>query len=144
MLEFEPVVIKRVFPCSKRRLFDAWSQPDLMAQWFYAGTEKRKNSTVKNSFTVGGTYELTMHGPENVDHVMFGTYKQIVRYTHISFSWTSPMATDSLVELEFRELSANRCEMTLTHSCFPSEDSRNAHNGGWTACLENLESFIQA
>lgn len=137
----EPVVIKRIFPCNKRTLFDAWSQPSIMARWFYAGLEKRQNSTVKNNFTVGGHYELTMHGLEE-DHHMTGVYREIIRYSQISFTWTSILAVDSLVELVLKELSPNRSEMILTHTLLPSEESRTAHHGGWERCLENLESYI--
>ncbi|MDV7339740.1 SRPBCC domain-containing protein [Terasakiella sp. A23] len=140
-MSMDPVVIKRTFACTKRQLFDAWSKPELMAQWFYAGATLHTQSTVTSSFVVGGAYELIMHDLDQ-DHVMSGTYKTIIRYSHISFTWTSMMATDSLVALEFKELSPNRTEMTLTHSDFPSEESRNAHNEGWGRCLASLEKFL--
>jgi uncharacterized protein YndB with AHSA1/START domain len=140
-MRIEPIVIKRTFPCPKRTLFEAWSKPSIMAEWFYAGDEKLKNSTVKNSFTVGADYTLVMHGPDQ-DHHMNGTYKAIDRYHHISFTWTSAVATDSLVTLDFKELSPNRTEMTLTHTDLPSLESREAHEGGWGRCLDNLVKIL--
>ena len=137
------VEIKRTFNCNKRALFDAWSNPKLMACWFFAAQERLKNSTVVNSFTVGGTYELTMHLPSGEPHI-HGTYKHINRYSEISFTWNSPIANESLVELTFKELSPNRTEFTLKHSLFPSEESRNQHANGWAGCIESLEIYLEA
>lgn len=137
------VEIKRIFPCSKRTLFDAWSKPSVMAQWFFAGQERLKDSTVSNSFTVGGRYDLTMHMPGS-DVSMHGTYTHINRYSEISFTWNSHIANESLVELIFRELSPNRTEMTLSHTLFPSRESRDQHEYGWGKCVDSLELFLDA
>ena len=137
------VEIKRTFNCSKRALFDAWSNPKLMARWFFAGQDRLRESTVVNSFTVGGKYELTMHLPSGEPH-MHGTYRHINRYGAISFTWNSPIANESLVELTFKELSPNRTELTLKHSLFPSEASRDQHANGWAGCIESLEIYLAA
>lgn len=138
----KPIVIKRVMPCGKRRLFDAWSKPDIMSAWFFADQKARKPSTVKNSFTVGGHWELTMHLEQSDPH-MHGEYREINRYNRIVFTWNSHIATDSIVELDFRELSANRTEMTLRHTHFPTEESRASHNNGWGMCLASLERYLE-
>jgi uncharacterized protein YndB with AHSA1/START domain len=137
----EPLVLKRVFPCSKRRLFDAWSKPALMTQWFFGSQQPRKPSTVTNSFAVGGTYELTMH-MQSGDFSMRGEYRAINRYYQITFTWSAHNIQDSLVDLHFKELSPNRTELTLTQSGFPDEAIRTAHINGWGLCLDNLERFV--
>jgi uncharacterized protein YndB with AHSA1/START domain len=137
----EPVIIKRVFPCAKRRLFEAWSQPAVMADWFFSSQEPRQKSTVSNTFTVGGQYSLTMH-LQTGDFTMRGEYREIVRYNRIVFTWNSHIVENTQVELEFKELSPNRTEMTLTHSQFPDEDVRGRHVEGWGRCLANLERYI--
>lgn len=137
----EPVVAKRILPCSKRQLFEAWSKPSIMTQWFFAAHDPVEPSTVNNSFTVGGTYEVIMH-METGDHRHHGVYRAIKRYHHIAFTWNSHIVRDSLVELDFRELSPNRTELTLTHTQFPSEEVRSLHAAGWAGCLENLERYF--
>lgn len=137
----DPVVIKRVFPCDKRRLFEAWSKPSVMADWFFSSQEPRQKSTVSNTFTVGGRYELTMHLQAG-DFTMRGEYREIIRYNRIAFTWSSHIVDNTLVELEFKELSPNRTEMTLTHSQFPNTDVRGLHVEGWGRCLFNLEQYI--
>jgi uncharacterized protein YndB with AHSA1/START domain len=137
----EPLVLKRVLPCSKRRLFEAWSQPALMTQWFFGSQQPRKQSTVQSSFAVGGTYELVMH-LQGGDYRMHGEYRAIERYHHIAFTWSSHIIEGSLVDLRFRELSPNRTELTLTQTQFPDDAVRTSHANGWAMCLENLERFV--
>lgn len=134
----DDLVVKRIFNCSKRTLFDAWSQPALMSKWLFARRENFQESTVTNSFSVGGGYAIIMHMP-NADVKLYGEYTEITRYSLIAFTWSSPAISNSNVILEFKELSPNRTAFTLTHSLFPSEDVRAEHGTGWAACLDNLE-----
>ena len=137
----EALILKRVFPCGKRRLFDAWSQPVLMTQWFFGSQNPRKPSAVSNTFAVGGQYDLVMY-LQTGDFRMHGEYRAIERYHHIAFTWNSHIIHDSLVDLRFKDLSPNRTELTLTQTNFPSEAVRTSHNNGWGMCLDNLERFV--
>ncbi len=137
----DDLVVRRVFNCPKRTLFDAWSQPSIMSRWLFARKEGFCESTVENSFTVGGRYSIIMHMP-TTDVRLFGEYTEIFRYNRIAFIWSSPVITNSRVVLDFRELSANRTEFTLTHSLFPTDEIRAEHGKGWIACLDNLESRV--
>ncbi len=139
----DQLVIKRVFNCSKRALFDAWSQGSLMSRWFFAASEKVKDSKVDCQFNVGGQWSVTMYFEDGSDATLNGVYKTINRYSEIAFSWNSSIAMDALVQLSFKELSANRTELKLVHSQLPSEESLRMHNQGWDACLANLEAFVK-
>ncbi len=139
----DDLVIKRQFKCSKRVLFDAWSKPSVMSNWLFARRDNFRESTITNSFTVGGDYSVIMHLTDNDVHI-FGTYTEITRYNRIAFTWTSPAATESQVTLDFNELSPNRTELTLTHNLFSTEEARSAHEGGWGACLDYLQERVIA
>ena len=140
-VEFDDVVITRTFNCPKRALFDAWSQPSIMSKWLFARREDFCESTVTSSFTVGGKYSIIMHMPSS-DVRLFGEYTNITRYSQIAITWSSPVISNSRVNLAFQELSANRTQFTLTHALFPSEDIRAQHGEGWLACLDNLENRV--
>jgi len=84
-----------------------------------------------------------MHLGDNDVHI-FGTYTEINRYNQIAFTWTSPVATDSHVVLDFVELSPNRSELTLTHNLFATEEAKTSHDGGWNVCLEYLQERVLA
>ena len=138
----DELVIKKVFNCNKRALFDAWSSASTMAKWFFAETSKVKDSTVECNFTTNGRWSVTMYFEDGTNSTLSGKYKSITRYSQIVFSWNSPIANDGLVELNFAEVSPNRTELKLVHSQFPSEESRQMHNQGWNACLANLVRYI--
>jgi len=138
----DKLVIKKIFNCTKRALFDAWSNANTMAKWFFAESEKFKDSSVKSSFKINGLFSVTMYFENGADAKISGQYKDINRYSMIAFSWNSSIASNSLVQLNFREISANRTELKLVHSLFPSEESRQMHNQGWDACLANLDRFF--
>jgi len=141
--EMDDLIIRRIFNCSKRFLFDAWSQPAIMSKWLFARRFEFTESTVVNSFTVGGKYAITMHMP-SADVKLFGSYIEINRYSRISFSWSSPTVSNSRVTLDFKGLSINRTELTLTHTLLPTQELRQQHQEGWQACFDNLEDRIIA
>ncbi|MCW8875448.1 MAG: SRPBCC domain-containing protein [Kangiellaceae bacterium] len=138
----DELTIRRIFNCTKRQLFDAWSNASILGEWFFAAPEKYKKSAVECSFVQGGQFSIIMYFEDETHSKVFGEYKEIIRYSLIAFSWNSPIAQDSHVELNFKSLSPNRTEMLLKHSLFPSEESRQGHNKGWDACLANLEKYV--
>ena len=136
--------IKRTFKCSKRQLFDAWSKPTNISRWFFADSNRCKDSDVDVDFRVDGAYSVTMYFEDGDSSRIHGTYTQITRYTFIAFTWNSVNAKDNEVELSFRELSPNRCELRLVHNLLPDETSRALHNNGWELCFANLLAFVDA
>lgn len=134
--------IKRTFKCSKRQLFDAWSRPTLMSRWFFADSNRCQDSDVEVDFRVDGTYSLLMYFADGDSSKIHGRYKEIRRYTLITFTWNSVHSANSEVELNFRELSPNRSELRLIHKLLPDEESRMLHGNGWNLCLANLLAFV--
>lgn len=139
----DDLVIRRSYNCPKRILFEAWSKPEIMSKWLFARRDDFCESTVTSSFVIGGDYAIIMHLPSG-DVRLYGKYTDITRYSLIAFTWSSPVISNSRVELAFKELSPNRTQLTLTHSLFPSDDIRDAHDQGWHACLDNLETRVLA
>ena len=136
--------ILRTFKCSKRQLFDAWSSPGVMSRWFFADSNRCRDSDVEVDFRVNGSYSVVMYFESGDSSRIHGKYKEILRYTVIRFTWNSVNATDSEVELNFRELSPNRSELKLVHRLLPDETSRKLHSNGWELCLANLLTLVDA
>jgi len=96
---------------------------------------------VENQFSTNGKYKIVMHFEDKSSAEHFGEYLEINRYNTIVFTWNSSLVSDTIVKLSFKELSANKSELTLEHSLFPTQEIRQLHNTGWDACLANLEEF---
>jgi len=136
----ETLVIKKTFKVSKKQLFDAWTQPEMMEKWFFVGENWSAKSTT--DLKVGGSYKNVMNTDEKETHEVYGTYKEVSPYDKLVFTWDSPMAAGTVVTLDFKE-QGDGTELTLTHDLFKDTQSRDDHNKGWTGCLNNLEKFTQ-
>ena len=80
-------------------------------------------------------------GDQEIPHR--GEYKTIKRYEQLAFTWISDHTMpDSLVTIDFHEEGPNETKITLHHVGFPSEESRNNHEGGWGRILDTLATHV--
>jgi uncharacterized protein YndB with AHSA1/START domain len=133
------VVVRRTIAASAFDLFDAWLDPQSLAEWMRPGTIQRSEARVDPR--VGGSYEVIMHGEKGpIPHR--GVYKLIDRPRRLVFTWTSPFAgADTLVTVDFRKMDG-RTEVIVTHEQLP-ESEVVSHTRGWTSGLEHLDQACQ-
>ena len=111
------VVVRRTIAATAEELFDAWLDPEALAEWMRPGTIQRTEARVDPR--VGGQYEIVMHGDADpIPHR--GVYRVIDRPRRLVFTWNSPYAgaNDSLVTVDFR-LSGKGTEVVITHERLP-------------------------
>ena len=133
------VVVRRTIAASAYDLFDAWLDPEALAEWMRPGTIQR--SEARTDPRVGGEYQVIMHGEKGtIPHR--GTYRVIDRPRRLVFTWISPFAgADSVVTVDFIPMGA-RTEVVVTHEQLP-ENEIGTHTRGWTGGLENLDRACQ-
>lgn len=140
------LLITRTFDAPRDLVFDAWTKCEHVARWFGP-----KDFTVPHcsmDFRVGGSYRYCMLGPDGVEHWVSGTYKEIKKPERLVFTWVredndGKVWLDNVVTLTF----ADRGEQTafsLNQQIFESMEERDAHNGGWSTCLDKLAEFVQS
>ena len=137
MTELQTTVSKTIAaPASK--LFDAWLDPARLAT-FMLPKPGMPQPEVSIDARVGGRFDILMDtGESKIPH--HGEYLEIDRPNRLVFSWNSPFSVEgSKVTIEFTENSTGETEITLTHTKFPSEESRNNHEAGWGNILSSLE-----
>ena len=130
------VVVRRTIAASAEDLFDAWLDPEALAEWMRPGTIKR--SEARTDPRVGGAYEVIMHGDSGtIPHS--GVYRVIDRPRRLVFTWNSPFAghEDSLVTVDFRPVGQST-EIMVTHERLPAS-AMESHRRGWTGGLEQLD-----
>ncbi|MBX7138855.1 MAG: SRPBCC domain-containing protein [Oligoflexia bacterium] len=143
------VVVRKFVHASRERVFDAWTKPELMNQWFVGGKGKAKCSV---DLRVGGTYTDEMFldnnkdatcGPnpsEDVTSFMHsGEYLEIVRPEKLVFTWNSPFVKKTTVTVELIEKDSGT-EVVLTHEL--PIDQCKGHETGWTFALANLGAYL--
>lgn len=134
------VVVRRTIAASAEDLFDAWLDPEALAQWMRPGTI---NSTVARvEPRVGGSYEITMQG-QSGPIVHRGVYRNIDRPRKLIFTWISGPTEnkETLVTVDFIRME-NRTEVIVTHEQLP-ESAMPSHRNGWTSGLAHLDEACQ-
>ncbi len=134
--------ITRHLPFPPERVFDAWLDPEMMRKFLVPGPGMTVPE-VRNDPVVGGRFRVVMQAPdmdEGWPHE--GEYLEIDRATRLRFTWISGYTQeDSEVTLTLKPVNEGT-HITLKHIRFPSEESRDNHQGGWTLILEALEKTL--
>lgn len=146
------LVVRRVIRAKRDRVFQAWTDPNKMKDWFFCG-EGRAN--VSNELKVGGSYRNEMIMEPSPDHgnacggpggknvqVHTGEYIEILPPERVVFTWSSSIVKNSRVTVEFRDL-GDATEVVITHDRLETEELRRLHTLGWEGCLGNLEKFLK-
>jgi uncharacterized protein YndB with AHSA1/START domain len=131
------VIVRRDIAASAEELFDAWLDPESLAQWMRP--PDCAETVAKVDAAVGGAFEITMHPPAGpVLHT--GVYKIIDRPRRLSFTWVSVHThhTETLVTVEFRAGKPGTTEVVITHEGLPDKDAEQKHTWGWTGILQML------
>ena len=134
------VVVRRTIAASAEDLFDAWLDPEALAQWMRPGTIQSTVARVEPH--VGGSYEITMQAASGaIQHK--GVYRIIDRPTRLAFTWITAFTEnqETLVTVDFVRAGA-RTEVIVTHEQLP-ESARPSHSNGWTSGLQHLDEACQ-
>jgi uncharacterized protein YndB with AHSA1/START domain len=119
------IVMTRVFDAPRHLVFDAFSDPTLLRQWF--GPRGWSLSTCDVDFRVGGRWRFVLRGPDGTEMGMRGQYREIdapVRTVHSESFDEYSDAGESIVTSDFVEAGG---ATTLTATVlYPSREARDA------------------
>ena len=139
--QIETLEIRRVFNASRQQIFQAWTQPETIVQWF-APTSEHVTSVPKLDLIAGGQYRIEMKAPDGNTYSAIGEYLEISEPEKLVFTWAWDGGDSGmLVTIDLYEKN-NGTELVLTHEKFPDSGSRDHHNEGWIGCLDRLVSHI--
>ena len=138
------LALTRVFQAPLARLYQAWTDPEMMGEWFHPNPEMRSTCTV--DLRVGGRYEIRMYPQEGDPYVAVGEYQEIIPNEKLVFTWRwqgVEDAEESLVTVLFRSLSERETELTLQHKRFLDEEDLNSHAEGWAGTFDQLAAALE-
>lgn len=139
------LTLNRVFKAAPERVFDAWTDPALLAKWW--GPDGTGPLDPQLDLREGGEYRLDMQGAESgAIYRLRGRYVTIDRPHRLAFTWEwldedNSIDGETLVELEFRPVEGGT-ELVLTHTGFANDSRRAAHEEGWTSSMGCLERAL--
>jgi uncharacterized protein YndB with AHSA1/START domain len=143
--------VSRVIAAERSRVFQAWTRPELIAQWFAPG---RTISNITADPRPGGEYRFEFFGlPCEADvHAaqvasatsVVGVYKEVVPDERVSYTWRGSSFPDenTLVTVDFKDVEGGT-KVTITHENFTSAGAMDQHKRGWEGALASFESFLK-
>ena len=137
--------LTRVIKAPRARVFDAWTRPEMIRQWF--GADGRTAAEVSTDAKVGGAYSIAMEScaEEGRHSKATGRYTKVDPYDLLQFTWEGSWVPgeESLVTIHLRDVEGGT-EIKLIHDRFNSKESRDGHNKGWMGILDHLVEVLAA
>ena len=136
--------LTRRFAASRERVFDAWTDPELLRRWWAAHPDWDSPAAEADA-RPGGHYRLSMTDTSSGEtRTVGGEYTEVTRPERLVYTWRwegIPEASETRVTVEFHADGAGT-RVELLHSGFPDARDRDMHADGWSGCLDNLERRV--
>ena len=139
----DAIRITRVFAAPRELVFQAWTRPDMLVNWF--GCNAFATTGAEAEVMTGGAWRVMMRAPEGEDFPAYGTYLEVKAPERLCFThhWEKlvagvnpPHHTTTVTVEFFEEGSGTRMEFRQTG--LATEASRDSHIGGWCDSFDKL------
>jgi uncharacterized protein YndB with AHSA1/START domain len=137
--------ITRVIEAPRERVFEAWTRPDQVAQWF--GGPVGHASSAELDVRVGGSFRIKTDSRVGSETwYCVGTYLVVEPPERLvcTFGWEGTRWWDlgeSLLTVEFRDL-GKATEVDLTHERNRTRPVHAFHRIGWGSSLRQLAQLV--
>jgi len=141
----QELVIARVIDAPRELVFQAWTRSEHAMQWW--GPDGFDVFKMEMDIRPGGKWRKGMRAPDGREWWRHGVYREIVPPERLVFTYfsddhfTNP-GHESLVTVTFEEV-GSQTRMTLRHGNFESQQSRDAHLGGWTSTMNRMATLVE-
>lgn len=141
--------VKRIINAPVEKVFKAWTDQDQAKAWLSPESHTVDDAQIEAK--TGGIYKIVMRDSKGNTPTTIGHIKELVPNKKLVFTWEwkggnmgSEADGETIVSLEFKAVSADKTELTLTHELFKSEKSKQGHTQGWESVYNRLEKFLAA
>jgi len=147
-VELPKVILTRTFDAPREVVFQAWTDPKQLAQWF--GPHHFTNPSCEIDARVGGAVSIDMRGPDGVVYPNRGVIRELVAPEHIVFTLAlqddaGNALIDSLISVTFAE-EQGKTRLTLSaRAVNASADAAQYLKGmheGWSQTLDRLIDVV--
>ena len=138
--------IVRDFAAPRERVWDAWTNPDVMARWYHPEGLHTPRESVSVDLREGGIYAYTMIvDATGEEFATGGRYRHVESPRRLDFTWGSQGEEDSspLVSIELEDIDETTTRMTFTLTGLPSDSGADASVvDGWNSAFNVFEAEI--
>jgi uncharacterized protein YndB with AHSA1/START domain len=142
--EKDRLTIIRVFNATPEELWDLWTNPALLDQWFRPNTSEYKTKSEVDA-RIGGRYRIAMTHDDHTDTVV-GTFKELQKPHKLIYSWhwqNEPADEVSEVSITFQPLPEGGTKLILDHDRLSGPESVKGHTEGWLGCMGNINQLLK-
>jgi uncharacterized protein YndB with AHSA1/START domain len=141
VMEDNVLRMERLIAAPPERVFDLWTEPDLLVRWW--GPDGFDVPTSAMDVRPGGRWKTTMRSPEGRLHTVSGVYRAIEPPRRLVFTWgwdddNGIRAHETEVTVTF-EAAPGGTRLVLLQQTFASADQRDKHGHGWASSFDCLE-----
>jgi uncharacterized protein YndB with AHSA1/START domain len=138
------IVIRRLFDAPAEVVFEAWTNPEQLAQWW--GPEDFTNPVCELDVRVGGDWRIVMRAPDGAMYPCRGVYLEIVAperlvFTNIAMDDEGTPVLDGLTTVTFEEADG-KTKLTLRTSAVAlvpgAVEKLAGMDTGWSMSLDRL------
>lgn len=144
MSEDKTLRIERRFNISPEELFDAWTVPERLAQWW--GPDGVTIPEYEMDVRENGAWRTVMRNSNGERFIVSGVYREIDRPNRLVFSWAwdqpdGSRGHETEVTVTFTP-DGGGTHMVLVQRIFAEAEQRVLHDQGWTSSFDCLERFV--
>jgi uncharacterized protein YndB with AHSA1/START domain len=143
------VEIVRVFAAPRALVWQAWTNPKMMAQWF--APKHFTNPVCELDVRPGGKLRIVMRGPDGNEYPCAGVFREVVKperlvFTNNAVDGDGKNLLEGLTTVTFTE-QGGKTTMTLhTHAVGRAPIAKQMLAGmeaGWTQSIDKLEELLK-
>lgn len=130
------LTIRRVIAAPPERIFDAWTQPALLQQWW--GPAGVRCIAAAVDLRSGGSYRIGNQLPDGAVLWISGEFEIVESPHRLVYSWRVGDEPVSRVTVSFVAIADGSTEVVIHHERIHSSAVRDHHERGWLGCLDGL------
>ena len=138
------LVMERTFRATPQRVFEAWTDPAVLARWW--GPETYKTPEPEMDVRPGGAWRTVMTGPAGERHTVSGVYREIEPHHRLVMTWgweqeDGTRGHETIVEVTL-EPAPEGTKLRLVQSIFETPEQAQSHTMGWTSSFNDLDRLF--
>ena len=131
--------LQRAFDVLRERVFAALTETDIAQQWW--ASDPWEFTGLVLDATPGGRFEYNIRNKEDGStYSTHGEYQEVV--ANEKLVWTNAEGGGTLVTVLFSDTDDGGTAIDITQGDFPDAEIRDAHQGGWSQSLDQLEEIL--
>ena len=133
------LVIERQFKTSPERLYEAWTNPEILQKWW--GPEGVTTPRLELDVREGGNWTTTFYSEQMGERIVSGKYVTLEPPNRLVFTWgwvdNGTRGHETMVEIVLLRV-GDGTMMRLTQNTFEETGDRDNHRFGWNSSFNKL------